>query len=163
MNATDNIIANLNEAFMKFDVQTLEASKVWAQERCAAIREFKMSEEGESLRRDQYAYYNKLYALAGGKTWYNKFNGRSKDMINEVMEKNHEGIITKRNQSIAKKLEKAGVSEVVSSEFAHTIDGFNGTFVVNTNNGIKRVVIETILAGGYNIQCLHLRVLVKVK
>lgn len=34
---------------------------------------------------------------------------------------------------------------------------------VNTESGIKRVKIETILAGGYNVQCLHYRTLVNVK
>lgn len=55
------------------------------------------------------------------------------------------------------------MTEVVSKEFDMTTDGFNGVFVINTNNGVKRVFIETVYAGGYNIQCLHLRVLVKVK
>ena len=160
---TQQIINSLNEVFKKFDDEVLESSKKWAQERAAAIREFKMSDEAKHLRRDQYAYYAKLYAIAGGKTWYNAFDGRSKSMIEEFMEKNHQNTIDKRNASIAKKLEKAGVTEVLSEEYVYTKDGFNGIFRVNTDAGVKRVNIDTIYAGGYNIQCLHLRVLVKVK
>ena len=158
---TQQIIDNLNQVFKKFDDEVLESSKKWAQERVAAIREFKMSEEYRKL--DCWHVYDRLYAIAGGKTWYNAFDGRSKSMIDEVMEKNHQKIIEKRNISIAKKLEKAGVTEILSEEYVYTKDGFNGIFRVNTDAGVKRVSIDTIYAGGYNIQCLHLRVLVKVK
>ena len=160
---TQQIIDNLNQVFKKFDDEVLESSKKWAQERVEAIREFKMSDEAKHLRRDQYAYYTKLFALAGGKSWYNAFDGRSKSMIEEFMEKNHQNTIEKRNASIAKKLEKAGVTEILSEEYVYTKDGFNGIFRVNTDTGVKCVSIDTIYAGGYNIQCLHLRVLVKVK
>ena len=67
------------------------------------------------------------------------------------------------NATIAAKLAKAGVDEVEGAEFTRTNDGFNGLFVVNTPTGPKSVHIETITAGGYNIQCLHLRVLVTVR
>ena len=160
---TQQIIDNLNQVFKKFDDEVLESSKKWAQERVAAIHEFKMSDEAKHLRRDQWAYYAKLFALAGGKSWYNVFDGRPKSMIEEFMEKNHQNTIDKRNASIAKKLEKAGVTEVLSEEYVYTKDGFNGVYPENTNAGVKRVSIDTIYAGGYNIQCLHLRVLVKVK
>ena len=158
---TQQIIDNLNQVFKKFDDEVLEGSKKWAQERVAAIREFKMSEEYRKL--DCRRVYDRLYAIAGGKTWYNVFDGRSKSMIEEFMEKNHQKIIEKRNISIAKKLEKAGVTEVLSEEYVYTKDGFNGIFLVKTDTGLKVVTIDTIYAGGYNIQCLHLRVLVKVK
>lgn len=160
---TQQIIDNLNQVFKKFDDEVLESSKKWAQGRVAAVREFKASDEAKQLRHNQRVYYTKLFALAGGKSWYNVFDGRSKSMIEEFMEKNHQNTIEKRNASIAKKLEKAGVAEVLSEEYVYTKDGFNGIFRVNTDAGVKRVSIDTIYAGGYNIQCLHLRVLVKVK
>lgn len=84
-------------------------------------------------------------------------------MIEEFIEKNCAATVAKRNATIAAKLEKAGVTEVVSEQFTYTKDGFDGVFVVNTDAGMKRVKINTIRAGGYNIQCLHLRVLVSVK
>lgn len=163
MSATTKILEKLNEVFAPMDAEVLAATQKWAQERVAALREFKQSDEAKELRRDQWKYYDRLFAIAGGKTWYNVFDGRNAAMIAEFVEKNCAATVAKRNASIAAKLNKAGVTEVIDQEFAHTSDGFNGVFRVNTDAGTKRVSIDTIRAGGYNIQCLHLRVLVHVK
>lgn len=163
MSATTKIIEQLNEVFAPMDAEVLAATHEWAKGRVAALREFKASEEYKATRFDAYKRYEMLYAIAGGKTWYNVFNGRNNAMIAEFVEKNCAAIVEKRNASIAAKLNKAGVTEIIDQEFAHTSDGFNGVFRVNTNAGSKRVTINTIRAGGYNIQCLHLRVLVNVK
>lgn len=163
MTASTKIITKLAEVFAPMDAEVLTASQEWAKGRVQAIREFKASEEGQNLRGDQWSYYSKLHAIAGGKTWYKAFNGCNAAMIEEFVTKNCKAIANKRNASIAAKLNKAGVTEVLSEEFTHTHDGFNGVFEVNTNAGTKRVTINTIRAGGYNVQCLHLRVLTKVK
>lgn len=162
-NAQQRILAKLNEVFAPLDADVLENSQKWAIGRVNAIREFKASDEYQAIRRDAFRLYARLHEIAGGKTWYNVFNGRSMEQIAEFVEKNCEAIAAKRNASIAAKLAKAGVTEVVSEEFTFSPDGFNGVFVVATDAGNKRVTIQTIIAGGYNIQCRHLRVLVKVK
>jgi hypothetical protein len=163
MNETvKQIISDLDEVFAPMDKEVLEASQVWAKERVAAIKAFKESEEYRSLRFDSGKLYSKLFALAGGKTWYNVFYGRNEAMIEEYIVKNCAAIVESRNTSIAKKLMKANVTEVTDKKFVRTNDGFNGTFVVMTDAGQKCVTIQTIRAGGYNIQCLHLRVLTKV-
>ena len=161
MTPTEIIISNLEAIFAPFDQKVLAGSKEWAHGRVKAIQEFKKSPEAKTLRCD--TYYSRLFAIAGGKSWYNTFDGQTAAAIDIIMEKNHRSTIIKWNASIAKKLEKADVTEVIGQEFVHTNDGFNGVYIVNTNAGIKKVIIDTIYAGGYNIQCLHLRVLVKVK
>lgn len=168
-NATDAIMKSLTEVFAPFDAKVLADSQVWAMGRKAAINEFReanpsqrnyVSKHGQA---GVWAYYADLHSVAGGKTWFNVLSPRNASQIADFVVHNCKATADKRNANIAKKLIAAGVTEVVSSEFAHTNDGFNGTFVVNTNAGRKVVTVNTIFAGGYNIQCAHLRVLTKVK
>lgn len=149
-NAIETIVNSLNEIFVEMDARVLVESQIWAKDRVAAIKEFKASNECKFTN----ACYHKLYEIAGGKTWYNVFNGRDAEMI--------EQFVIKNCASIAAKLTKSGVTSVDETTFNRTTDGFHGVFVVQTDKGRKVVEIETIYAGGYNIQCLHLRTLVKV-
>lgn len=153
------LMDSLNEVFAPMDAEVLTATKVWAAGRVAAIRAKKAEFAASNTRWN----YEELFAIAGGKTWYNVFNGRNTAMIEEFVEKNCKAIADKRNAGIAKKLEQAGVSEIIETVYTDTTDGFNGRFVVNTDKGRKVVTVDTIRAGGYNIQCLHLRVLTKIK
>lgn len=153
----------LNTILSPMDDKVLEATKIWAKRRVEALKAFKASDEYKALIHDSWKLYPRMFDICGGKSWYNVFNGRNEMMINELVTKYCAAVAEKRNASIASKLVKAGIVEVISEEFTRTNDGFNGVFVVNTNAGRKSVRIDTILAGGYNIQCLHLRVLVKVK
>lgn len=161
--AQQTIAAKLVEMFAEFDADVLESSKKWAVGRAAALREFKASDEYQAIRRDAFKLYARLHDIAGGKTWYAVFNGNSDAGIEAFMVKNCAATVEKRNAMIANKLVKAGVNEVISEEYVRMQDGFNGTYVVMTDSGKKVVTIQTIIAGGWNIQCRHLRVLVKVK
>lgn len=160
--ATVVIFEALNTMFVELDAKMVERQKAWAMARVAAIKEYKANATIED-RKNQWKYYDRLFAIAGGRTWYGVFNGRNEAMINEFVEKNCKAISEKRNAKIARKLNEAGITKVVSSEVAYTKDGFDGTFAVETDKGNKRVTINTIYAGGYNIQCFHQRTLVKVR
>lgn len=164
--ATLVIFEALNTMFVELDAKMVVDQKAWAKGRVAAIKEFKASNKfrNEAGRiTDQHGYYGALFATAGGKTWYNVFNGRNEAMINEFVEKNCKAISEKRNANIARKLNKEGVTNVLSAEVIRTSGGFNGTFAVETNTGRKVVTIQTIYAGGHNVQCFHQRTLVKVR
>lgn len=150
------MIKTLEKVFAEMDVE-FEANQIeWAFGRMSAIREFRASEEANKLGYSEY--YHRLWNIAGGKTWYNVFNGRNQEMVRELVIKNCKAIADKRNATIANKLAKAGVTEIGDIEFHRTTDGFNGVFLFENT----RVEIRTILAGGYNIQCLHQRTLVYV-
>ena len=157
--ATTTIINKLDEVFAPMDALVLDSAKEWAKGRVQALREFQQSED---YKADPARRYQRMYALCNGKGWFNVFNGNSQAIVAAFVAKNCAATAKKRNATIAARLKKAGVVEVISEEFGRTYDGFNGRFVVDTNAGRKTITVNTVYAGGYNIQCLHLRVLVKV-
>lgn len=157
LNPITDIMNQLDVVFSEMDLRVLEESKKWALERQAALYEFLESDESKNNN------HQKAFDIAGGKTWYNVFYCNDEEYIFNFITKNCKSIASKRNASITKKLEKVGVKSIVSIELNSTADGFNGVFHINTDVGFKKVTIETVYAGGYNIQCLHLRVLVKIK
>ena len=163
MTPTEQITASLETLFAELDAEVLAASLEWIAGRVKALHAFETKEEYTLNSRNAWALYPRLYAIAGGKTWYNIIVGRTPAMREEFVTKNCAAIARKRNAAIAAKAVKAGATSVDGEEFARTSDGFNGMFVLNTDVGRKVVSINTIRAGGHNIQCLHLRVLVKVK
>lgn len=158
MTAVKSIIASLETFFAEQDAKIADADVAWAMGRVAAIEEFQANTK--RVAGDAWTYYPKLHAIAGGKTWYNMFYGRNAAMIEEMMRKGAKSTADKRNFKIAKKLTDKGVDEVKSAEVGYCPDGFRGTFIIN---GDRKVTIEAILAGGYNIQRLHQRILVNVK
>tara|TARA_R100001129_G_C5132160_1_gene193451 strand:- start:27 stop:518 length:492 start_codon:yes stop_codon:yes gene_type:complete len=100
---------------------------------------------------------------AGGATILRLIEHRGLDDVKEQGEKQAKRIINTRNKSLAIKLEKIGITKVVDSKIEFCADGFHGSFKVETDQGIKRIEIDTIIAGGHNIQCIHNRTLFKVK
>lgn len=117
---------------------------------------FQNSDEAKAM--DTWARYERIFAKAGGKSWWLALSGRNAAGRAEVIAKNCANVAAKRNATIIKKLTKEGITEIGEAEVIRTNDGFNGVFRVAG----RRVEIRTIYAGGYNIQCLHLRVLTYV-
>lgn len=164
-NIIETIITDLNKALITFDADNAAKARAWAKARVTALKAFIDEHKSERRGMGEWAWYEKVFAVAGGKTWYNVFNGRNEEMINEIVDKNSAAIVAKRNVLIAKKLAKFNVVSVGESIYAqaHDGNGFNCLIRIETDNGPKVVEVDTICAGGYNIQCLHNRTLVKVR
>lgn len=160
------MLDQIKTAFTEVDQKMLETQMAWAMERMDALASFNPDEDewvqaGKQHGSQEYQGRKsmKKHEIAGGKTWYNVFFGRNKDMVAELIVKNVEALIEKRNARIVAALTKKGVTELPEFTVKHDGNGWSGKFDVAGNT----VTIETILAGGYHIQCLHQRTLVKVK
>lgn len=145
----------INAAFAALNTEIAERQMTWATNRRDALKA-KIAELKDSRRKiGEHAYYDAVFAVAGGKGWFGILN--SYDWA-EIVTKNTAALIAKRDAQIIKALNKAGIVEIPSFTLTEISDGLEGTFIVAG----KTVKIKTIIAGGYNIQCLHQRTLVKV-
>lgn len=162
----------LDNAFASLNAKILERQLAWFEARNATVRAYYASEErkaamgewSKQTRKENEAARKadteKLESLAGGKTWLAAiWANRTEEQRAEFIGKNVKGLIARRDAQIVKALNKVGITEIPEFTLVETSDGLEGTF----NVAGHVVTIRTILAGGYNIQCLHQRTLVKVR
>jgi hypothetical protein len=149
----------LNLAFADLNKIMLERQLAWVENRRNALKTTIAELSPNRRQLGESAYYDQVFEAAGGKTWFNMMWGRNIEQIQELVQKNVEKLISSRDAKIIAALTKKGITEIPDFELTHISDGYEGIFYI----GETRVEIRTILAGGYNIQCLHQRTLVKVK
>lgn len=161
----------IDNAFAELNAKILERQLAWFEGRNELVRTYYASEErkaalgewSKQTRKENEAARKadtaKLESLAGGKTWLAAIWSNPKpEQRAEFVAKNVKGLIARRDAQIIKALTKEGITALPEFNLVETSDGLEGLFVVAG----KRVSIRTILAGGYNIQCLHQRTLVKI-
>ncbi|ASD51957.1 hypothetical protein KNT64_gp005 [Pseudomonas phage PspYZU05] len=151
----------IEELLKQFDDRLLDDTISWAFQRKEALSAFRASPEFKALK--SVARYEECFRICGGKTWFNIIDGRAPKDITGIITRSLNTKAEKRNYKIVEKLVSAGVSELIEADVIFHNDGFNGLYVCKTDTGDKYLTISTIFAGGYNIQCGHLRVLTKIK
>ena len=158
MKTLNTLATEIQTALATFDAKWKQGQMTWFLERQKALSDYRNSEEGNAdHKKSLIGYYKKMWEIAGGKTYFN--------MYPSDFEKHCDRTIKSRNERIAHKIIKSGDenTSVDSGNIIYTNDGFHGLFALNTSTGKKSIDIRTIMAGGYNIQCFHLRTLIKVK
>ena len=148
------MLNQINKAFAAIDAEMLETQMKWANERMDALAEYKAN-----FKRSQRGFIAGAIEVCGGKKWYQVFMFNSRDMVADIVAKNVAALIEARNGRIVAALNKKGITEIPEFAIALGGNGYEGSFKVAGHI----VTINTSLAGGYNIQCLHQRTLVKAK
>lgn len=149
-----SLIDQITSVLSPFDNENLQSEIDSITARRTSLKEFREANEHKSG--NAFGYYSGMFAAVGGKGWYELLTNYHNAAITEKLTK-------ARNTKIAKKFDALEITEVKQDQNNYADGGFFGTWVLETNKGRKIVQIEVILAGGYNIQCLHNRILVKVK
>ena len=159
----------INKAFKELNAQMLERQMAWAMNAKDALTNFDAADHedlefakdkwGERSQEYRHRVMERKIEICGGKKWWEQMYGSNKQMLAEFVAKNIAGIIESRDSRIIAALNKVGITEIPEFTLTHNSNGYEGTF----NVAGHAVSIQTILAGGYNIQCLHQRTLIKTK
>jgi hypothetical protein len=155
----------LAAAFATVNARLHAADQEWAAHKLDTLKAFVEAARAEHKAGGRFdsgfgRFDSGMAAIAhfGSKAMWNLLVGHGREGALANMAKNTNALIAKRDATIIAALNKKGITEIPDFELVECSDGIEGAF----NVAGHVVTISTILAGGYNIQRLHNRTLVKV-
>ena len=155
------LLKQITAVFAEVDAKSIAAipeevkeSRKWYRTQCA-----KLHEEFPLSKGDNYGkFWGALYRIATKQEIED--NDWSLDNHVERVIKRTKRTQESRNKRIAQKFEKAGIANIESNDLVVVYgEDFRGEWIIDGH----LVKLDVIWAGGYNIQCLHCRVLCKIK
>lgn len=164
MSKTAELMKQITEVLADYDRQVLEgliASIPVRREAKKAVQARWDAGEFKGMYATNH-YASAVLEAVGGKGWSSLLEWGNA-AIAEKLTKQEAAKAEARNAKIAAKLDKAGINAVTGFKASTSRNGYEGTWKIETDKGEKWVRLSVILAGGYNIQCLHHRVLVNVE
>jgi hypothetical protein len=153
------LLKKLTDAFAEADAKSIAAipEEVKANREWFSNMKRNLREEFPMTREQPFRFHQELNRIASKQAIEDNSWSFEDHVEREIKrtKRTHEN----RNKRIAQKFEKAGIADIDSDDLV-VIYGtdFCGEWFINNHH----VKLQVIWAGGYNIQCLHCRVLCKV-
>jgi|TARA_R100000479_G_C6385126_1_gene202702 hypothetical protein len=163
------MLDQINKAFAELDDKMHVSAIEFVKEKKANWAELYDAEHKRVFDKVRACEINRMRASQIMRNWIKMYFGSEAmhdlirwnklEIIIEKIQKQTQAKIDRRNAQIMNALRKKEVTEIPEFKLVEYSNGVEGFFDVAGH----KVHIRTILAGGYNIQCLHARTLVNIK